>query len=84
MTSKAATFPPRTTRKRTLNAARKVGTSGRRNGDVTAARPRRPRVRDSNVAAQLSHPRFGWYAGVTVMAHRDHRMASRDRHDARP
>jgi hypothetical protein len=51
-----------------VNAASVHRTTSRRNGRRGRAQQRRTSVRRSSTAIELPHPRFGWYAGVAVMA----------------
>ena len=66
MSSEARTFQ-RGLRRSTVNAASVLETKSRRNGRVKT-QPRRTSVRRTRTATKLPHPRFGWYAGLAVMA----------------
>jgi hypothetical protein len=68
MSSEARTFQRRTTRSKTVNAASGFEPTSRRNRRVRAPQRRRRSVRHPRAMAQLPHPRFGWYVGVTMMA----------------
>ena len=65
MRSKRATLERGPRRRREANA---LDTTSRRNGRVKPAQPRRTSVRRTRPAMNVPHLRFGWYAGVAVMA----------------
>jgi len=65
MRSKRATFERRPRRRKAANA---LDTTIRRNGRVKPAQPRRTSVRRTRPVTNVPHPRFGWYAGLAVMA----------------
>lgn len=65
MRSKSATFERGPRRRQATNA---LDTTIRRNGRVKPAQPRRTSVRRTRPVTNVPHPRFGWYAGVTLMA----------------
>jgi len=68
MSSEARSLQRRTRRSKTVNAASVLEPTSRRNGRVRSTRRRRTSVRHSRSVAQLPHPRFGWYVGVTMLA----------------
>jgi len=51
-----------------MNAASVLGPTSRRNGRVMAPQRRGRSARHPRSVAQLPHPRFGWYVGVTMLA----------------
>ena len=51
-----------------VNGARTPRTTNGRIGRVRTPQPRHPSVSRSGTATTLPHPRFGWYAGVALMA----------------
>ena len=51
-----------------MNAINVAETKGRRKRRQTATRRRNTSMRRSRGATQRPHPRFGWYAGLAVMA----------------
>ena len=67
MSSEAGTSR-RGQRKSKLSAAKALEPTSRRNGRVRAAEQRRTPVRRTRTATGVPHPRFGWYAGLAVMA----------------
>ena len=50
------------------DAAHAPRTANGRNGRVNTPQPRRTTTPRSRTAPDLPHPRFGWYAGVALMA----------------
>ena len=68
MSSEARSLQRRTRRSKKVNAASVLEPTSRRNGRVRAPQRRGRSVRHSRSVAQLPHPRFGWYVGVTMLA----------------
>jgi len=68
MSSEARAFQRRATRRKKMNAASALGPTSRRNGRVMAPQRRGRSARHPRSVAQLPHPRFGWYVGVTMLA----------------
>jgi len=67
MSSEARTIQ-RAPRRSKVNAASVLQTTRRRNGRMRTAQQLRTSVRRSSTATELPHPRFGWYAGLALMA----------------